>query len=41
MQRPRLEKTWVSGRGLKTATHLHLVMRLRMRGDVTPLPHIS
>jgi hypothetical protein len=27
-----------SGRGVKLTTHLHLIPRLRIRGDITPLP---
>jgi len=30
-----------SGRGVKLTTHLHLVLRLRMRGAIPPLPHMS
>jgi len=29
-----------SGKGVKLATHLHIVPRLSMRVNTTPLPHI-
>jgi len=30
-----------SGRGVKLTIHLHLVLRLRMRGGIHPLPHYA
>jgi hypothetical protein len=30
-----------SGRGMKLATHVHLIQRLRMRGAIPPLPYTS
>jgi len=30
-----------SDRNVKLTTHLHLVPRLKMRGDIPPLPHTS
>jgi hypothetical protein len=31
----------LSGRTVKLTTHLHLVLKLRIRGSVLPLPHTS